>query len=338
MKQNKLLAFLVCAVMAVSVLSGCSAKKEKETVKINLCEVTHSVFYAPQYVAIEKGFFAEEGIEVELTNGQGADKVMSAVLSDNADIGFAGPEASIYVYNEGKEDFTKVFAQVTKCDGSFLVSREEIKDFNWSGLKGKHILPGRKGGVPYMAFEYAMRKNGIDPYADLNMDNSIQFGLMAGAFAAGTGDFVTLFEPTASTMVKEGKGHIVASVGKEAGDMPYTAYFAKSSYIKKNKDVIQRFTNAVAKGQKWVAEHTAEQIADAIKNSFPDTDKDILVSSIARYKEIGAFSETPFMTQESFDLLQTVMTSAGELKKNAPFEKIVDNSFAQAVSKSGALK
>lgn len=337
MKRKKLLALVVCAAMAAGAFSGCAGKKE-ETVKVKVCEVTHSVFYAPQYVAIEKGFFADQGIEIELTNGQGADKVMSAVLSDNADIGFAGPEASIYVYNEGKEDFTKIFAQITKCDGSFLVSREEIKDFKWSDLKGKHILPGRKGGVPYMALEYAMRKNGIDPYADLNMDNSIQFGLMAGAFAAGTGDFVTLFEPTASTMVKEGKGHIVASVGKEAGNMPYTAYFAKGSYIEKNKDIIQRFANAVAKGQKWVSEHTAQEIADAIKGSFPDTDIEILVSAIARYKEIGAFSETPVMSQESFDLLQTVITSAGELKKNAPFEKVVDNTFANQAAKNSTDK
>lgn len=331
MKFKKLLAFGVCTLMIFALFAGCGGNKQ--AVKVKLCEVTHSVFYAPQYIAIEKGFFEEVGIEIELTNGQGADKVMSAVLSGNADIGFAGPEASIYVYNEGKDDYTKVFAQATKCDGSFLVSREDITDFKWSSLKGTHVLPGRKGGVPYMALEYAIRQNGLDPYADLNLDNSIQFGLMAGAFAAGTGDFVTLFEPTASALVKEGKGYIVASVGKEAGDMPYTAYFAKSSYIDKNKDLIQRFTNAVAKGQRWVAEHTPKQIAAELKGSFPDTDEDILTSAIARYKEIGAYSETPVMTKESFELLQTVMTSAGELKQTAPFDKIVDNSFAEKAIK-----
>lgn len=327
MKMKKIVALFVAIVLCTAVLAGCGAKPE--TVKLKVCEVTHSIFYAPQYVALEKGFFADEGLEIELTNGQGADKVMAAVLSDSVDIGFAGPESSIYVFNEGKEDFTQVFAQVTKCDGSFLMSREKTDKFDWSQLKGKHILPGRKGGVPYMALQYAMRQNGIDPDKDLLMDNSIQFGLMAGAFASGTGDYVTLFEPTASTFEKEGKGYIVKSVGEAAGDMPYTAYFAKKSYIENNKDTITKFVKAVAKGQKWVKDHTAEEIAAAVKNSFPDTDMDILTKAIARYKEIGAYSETPVLTQESFDLLQTVMTTAGELKKSAPYDKIVNNSFAK---------
>ncbi|MEG0395698.1 MAG: ABC transporter substrate-binding protein, partial [Oscillospiraceae bacterium] len=217
------------------IFAGCGGKQSAD--KVRVCEVTHSIFYAPQYVAIAKGFFADENIDIELSNGQGADKVMSAVLSDNIDIGFAGPEASIYVYNEGKEDYTQVFAQMTRCDGSFLMSREKEPDFSWESLAGKHILPGRKGGVPYMALEYAMRKNGIDPAQDLTMDNSIQFALMAGAFAGGTGDYVTLFEPTASSMEKEGKGYIVASVGEAAGEMPYTAYFAKKSYIESHKNL-----------------------------------------------------------------------------------------------------
>ena len=326
-KAKRLVAAMLAVGLAAACFAGCGAKKQADTVRV--CEVTHSIFYAPQYVAIAKGFFAEENINIELSNGQGADKVMSAVLSDNMDIGFAGPEASIYVYNEGKEDYTQIFAQMTKCDGSFLVSREKDPAFDWKKLAGKHILPGRKGGVPYMALEYAMRKNGLDPAKDLTMDNSIQFALMAGAFTGGTGDYVTLFEPTASTLKKEGKGYIVASVGEEAGEMPYTAYFAKKSYIEKNKDLIKRFVKAVAKGQKWVKEHSAEEIAAAVKEQFPDTDPAILTSAIARYKAIGAYSETPVMTKESFDLLQTVMTDAGELKATAPFEKIVDNSFAK---------
>lgn len=328
MKKKILALALVCA-LCVAAFTGCAAKKD--TVKLKVCEVTHSIFYAPQYVALAKGFFADEGLEIELSNGQGADKVMSAVLSGNVDIGFAGPEASIYVYNEGKEDYTQIFAQVTNCDGSFLVSREKPDKFDWSQLKGKTVLPGRKGGVPYMALEYAMRKNGLDPSTDLTLDNSIQFALMAGAFASGTGDYVTLFEPTASAIEKEGKGYIVASVGEFAGEMPYTAYFANKSYIEENKDTISRFVKAVAKGQKWVKEHTAQQVAQAVTDSFPDTDIEILTSSIQRYKDIGAYSETPVMAKESFELLQTVMTSAGELKKSAPFEKIVDNSFAEKV-------
>lgn len=318
------------AVLAMAILAlpavGCS---KKELDKVRVCEVTHSIFYAPQYVSITKGFFAEENIEIELSNGQGADKVMSAVLSDNVDIGFAGPEACIYVYNEGKEDYAKVFAQVTKCDGSFLVAREKDDNFTWDKLKGKTILPGRKGGVPYMAFEYAIRKNGLDPAKDLILDNSIQFALMTGAFTAGTGDYMTSFEPTASSLEKEGRGYIVASVGEAAGEMPYTAYFAKSSYIEKNKDLISRYVSAVSKGQKWVSEHSAMEIAECIKDQFPDTDVQLLASSVERYKEIGAFCETPAMSKESFDLLQEVMTEAGELKNTAPFEKLVDNSFVK---------
>jgi|GEM_PF-38412 len=314
--MKKGLALLLCVCLALTALAGCSGKT-KEMQKVTVCEVTHSIFYAPQYVALAKGFFADEGLDVELSNGGGADKVMSAVLSGNVDIGFAGPEASIYVYNEGKEDYTEVFAQVTKCDGSFLVGREKDASFTWDKLAGKHILPGRKGGVPYMAFEYAIRKNGMDPASDLLLDNSIQFDNMTGAFLGGTGDYVTMFEPTASSVEAEGKGYIVAAVGEEAGEMPYTAYFAKKSFIEKNADMIQRFTNAVYKGQKWVAEHSAAEIAEVVKDSFPDTDIALLTSAVQRYKDIGAYSTDPVLTQESFDLLQTVMTAAGELEKTA---------------------
>ncbi|MEG0616269.1 MAG: ABC transporter substrate-binding protein [Oscillospiraceae bacterium] len=323
---KRVFAIVLCAALVALLAVSCT---DKSADKVRVCEVTHSIFYAPQYVALAKGFFTEENIEVELSNGQGADKVMSAVLSDNVDIGFAGPEACVYVYNEGKEDYAKVFAQMTKCDGSFLVAREKDDAFTWDKLKGKHILPGRKGGVPYMALEYAMKKNGLDPSKDLLMDNSIQFALMAGAFAAGTGDYVTLFEPTASSMEKEGRGYIVASVGEKAGEMPYTAYFAKQSYIDKNKDIIKRFVKAVAKGQEWVAKHEASEIAECVKDSFPDSDINVLTSAVKRYKDIGAYSTTPEMSRESFELLQEVMTKAGELEKTAPFEKIVDNSFVK---------
>ncbi len=272
---------------------------------------------------------------MELSNGGGADKVMSAVLSGSVDIGFAGPEASIYVYNEGKEDYTEVFAQMTRCDGSFLVGREKAEDFTWASLAGSHILPGRKGGVPYMAFEYALRKNGLDPAADVLLDNSVQFDNMTGAFLGGTGDYVTMFEPTASSVEAEGKGYIVASVGEEAGEMPYTAYFAKKSFIAENADLIQRFTNAIYKGQQWVAQHSAEEIAEAVKDSFPDTDPALLVSAIQRYKDIGAYSTDPVLTKESFDLLQTVMTEAGELTQTAPHDKIVNNTFAEKAAANG---
>ena len=231
----------------ISIVAGCSEKSEVTKVRLN--EVTHSVFYAPQYVAINKGFFKEEGIEIELSVGQGADKVMTAVISGSVDIGFAGPEAAIYVYNEGREDYAEVFAQLTQCDGSFLVGREPAEDFEWSDLEGSVVLPGRKGGVPYMTLEYVLKQKGLIPGENLTFDDSIQFALMAGSFTSGHGDFVTIFEPTASMIEKEGKGYIVASIGAESGEIPYTAYFASRSYIKDNKETVQKFVNALYKAQ-----------------------------------------------------------------------------------------
>jgi NitT/TauT family transport system substrate-binding protein len=303
--------------------------KKTDTTKVRLSEVTHSVFYAPQYVAINKGFFKEEGIEIELTTGQGADKVMTAVISGSVDIGFAGPEAAIYVYNEGRENYAEVFAQLTQCDGSFLVGREPAENFDWSDLEGSLVIPGRKGGVPYMTLEYVLKQKGLIPGENLTFDDSIQFALMAGAFTSGHGDFVTIFEPTASMIEKEGKGYIVASIGAESGEIPYTAYFASKSYIEKNKDIIQKFVNALYKAQLWVAEHSAKEIAEAVSESFPDTELDILESAIARYKEIGAYAPNPVMKEEAFEMLQTVMTEAGELENKAPYDKVVNNTFAE---------
>lgn len=328
-KRIKFIAAALSVVMVLTLFAGCAKKNAKE--KVTVCEVTHSIFYAPQYAAINLGFFEEEGIEIELSNGQGADKVMSAVLSNNIDIGFAGPEASIYVYNEGKDDYTQVFAQLTQRDGSFLVAREPDPNFTWDKLREKVVIPGRKGGVPYMALEYVIRKHNLDPYKDVTLDNSIQFALMAGAFTSGTGDYVTLFEPTASMLEAEGKGYIVSSIGKECGELPYTAYFAKKSYIEKNAHLIERFTRAIYKGQQWVAKHSAEEIAKVVAPSFPDTDVKLLTTVIQRYKEIEVWSSTPVLTAESFDLLQKVMTEAGELAKTAPHDKIVNNSFAEKV-------
>ena len=309
-------------------LVGCG-KKDTGLTKVRVCEVTHSIFYAPQYAAIALGFFEEEGIEIELSNGQGADAVMAAVLSGNIDIGFAGPEASIYVYNEGKKDYTQVFAQITQRDGSFLIAREPDDDFTWDKVKGKTILPGRKGGVPYMALEYVLRQNGIDPYADTTLDNSVQFSMMTAAFTGGTGDYVTAFEPTASMLQQEGKGYIVASVGEASGDIPYTAYFAKKSFIDKNSDLVQRFTNAVYKGQQWVATHTDAEVAKTVAEFFPDTSLDLLTASVASYRAIDAWNTDPVMSEDSFNRLQTVMTQAGELTKTADYDKVVNNTFAK---------
>ena len=322
-------ALLMAALLTVAGCVGC--KQEGGLDKVRVCEVTHSIFYAPQYAAVALGFFEEEGIEIELSNGQGADAVMAAVLSGNIDVGFAGPEASIYVYNEGKQDYTQVFAQVTRRDGSFLIAREPADDFSWQDLRGKKVLPGRKGGVPYMALEYVLRQNGIDPYTDTLLDNSVQFSMMTAAFTGGTGDYVTAFEPTASMLQQEGKGYIVASVGEAAGDIPYTAYFAKKSYIEKNADLIQRFTNAVYKGQQWVATHTDAEVAEAVKEFFADTSLELLTASVASYRAIDAWNTDPVMSEESFNRLQTVMTEAGELTKTADFNAVVNNTFAQRV-------
>lgn len=268
------------------------------------------------------------GIEIELTTGQGADQVMTTVLAGQCDIGFAGPEASIYVYNEGKEDYTQVFAQLTKRDGSFLVSREDRPDFKWTDLKGTTVIPGRKGGVPYMTFEYVLKQNGLNPETDLVLDDSIKFDLMAGAFSGGNADFVTLFEPTASQVESAGKGYVVASVGEAAGEIPYTAYFAKKSYMEENSDLIQRFVNAIYKGQQWVKNNSAEDVAKAIQQFFPDTDLEVLTEVMQKYKDIDAWNETPYLSEDSFERLQTVMTEAGELEEKVPYEKIVNNDYA----------
>jgi len=334
--KRKIIIGVVILILVAIVVGVVIIKNNKQTTNngntlIKMNEVTRSVFYAPQYVAINNGYFLENGIEIELTTGQGADAVMTSVLSGEAQIGFAGPEASIYVYNEGKEDYTQVFAQLTKRDGSFLVSKEKIENFTWKDLKGKTVIPGRKGGVPYMTLEYVIKENGLTPGKDLTLDDSIKFDLMASAFTSGDADFVTLFEPTASNVQNIGKGYVVASVGKEAGEIPYTAYFAKKSYIEKNETTIQNFTSAIYKGQKWVKEHTAKEIAEVIKDFFPDTDIELLATAVQSYKDIDAWNETPVLKQESFDKLQDVMSLAGELTQKAPFDKIVNNKYAENI-------
>ena len=337
--KKYLIIVLVIIIVAAGIATYILLNKNTETAglqKIHVNEVTRSVFYAPQYVAISKGYFTEEGLEIELTTGQGADKVMTAVLANQSDIGFAGPEASIYVYNEGKEDYTQVFAQMTQKDGSFLVSKEKTDNFSWQDLKGKTVIPGRKGGVPYMTFEYVLKQNGLDPKKDLVLDDSIKFDLMAGAFAGGNAEYVTLFEPTASATEKAGKGYIVASVGEASGEIPYTAYFAKKSYIEKNPNIIQGFTNAIYKGEQWVKSHSAKEIAEAIVDFFPDTDLTMLEAALQSYIDIDAWRDNPVLKQESFALLQKVMKEAGELEKEADYGKVVNNSFAEkAIQKLG---
>ena len=317
---------LISAIIIINI--GNTSKDEKENLKeISVSEVTRSVFYAPQYVAIAGGYFEEEGLKINLTTGQGSDNVMTGVLSNQIDIGFAGPETCVYVYNEGKEDYAQVFAQVTQTDGSFLVSSKKNDNFKWSDLKGKTVIPGRKGGMPYMSLLYVLKKNGINPSKDLKLDDSIDFDLMASAFSTGKADFVTLFEPTTSQIISSGKGYMVTSIGKELGKVPYTAYFAKKSYIEKNTDVIQKFTNAIYKGEQYVKNHTSKEIAELIKEFFPDSDIKVLESAIESYRKINAWKDTPYMEEADFKLLQDVIHDAGELNKYAPYENVVNNAY-----------
>ena len=285
-------------------------------------------------MALSQGFFEEEGLDIELTNGGGADKVMTAVLTGQADVGLAGPEACIYVHNQKKEDAPVIFAQHTKRDGSFLVGRE-AGDFSWEDLRGCTVLGGRKGGVPEMTLEYVLRQNGLEPGVDVTVDTTVQFNMMAGAFTGGTGDYTTLFEPTATEVELAGKGYVLCSIGQESGEIPYTAYFAAASYLKENADVIQRFTRAVARGQSWVQEHTAEEIAAAIAPQFPDSDLAVLTAVTQRHLDIDAWNAVPRMEQAALERLETVMEGAGELTREqwVDYGAIVDNSFADAAMK-----
>ena len=325
------LIIIVIGIVAFSVKNDKKEDEELQTIQLN--EVTRSVFYAPQYVAISNGFFEEEGLKLEITTGQGADKVMTAILAGQSDIGLCGPEAAIYVYNEGKEDYIEVFGQLTQKDGSFLVSKEDTDNFSWQDLKGKTVIPGRKGGVPYMTLEYVLKQNGINPQTDLVLDDSIKFDLMAGAFTGGEAEYVTLFEPTASMTEDAGKGYVVASVGEAAGEVPYTAYCAKKSYIANNEDIIQGFTNAIYKGEQWVKEHSAREVAEAIQEFFPDTTIESLETSVEKYKEIDAWKDNPILEEEAFDKLQLIMTEAGELDQKAPYDKIVNNKYAEEATR-----
>ena len=332
--MKKIITIIVCILLvAVVIAVGFIATRPQKndtaikTLKVN--EVTRSVFYAPQYVAIANGFFEEEGLKIELTTGQGADNVMTAVLAGQCDIGFCGPEASIYVYNEGKEDYVEVFAQLTKRDGSFLVSKNKTENFSWQDLKGKTVIPGRKGGVPYMTFEYVLKQNGLNPETDLVLDDSIKFDLMAGAFAGGNAEYVTLFEPTASMTEAEGKGYVVASVGEASGEVPYTAYCAKKSYIQKHPDVIQRFTNATQKGLDYVNTHSSAEIAAIIAPQFKETDIATITAIVERYKSQDTWKTSTVFTEDSFNLLQDILTQAGELKSPVPYNSLVTTEFSE---------
>lgn len=330
MNLKKITAVVMAMAVSLSLLTACGEKQpqDKELVKLTVSEVTHSIFYAPMYAAINNGYFEDAGIEIELINAGGADKVMTALLTGGADIGFAGPEAVIYVAAQGKEDYPKVFAQLTACDGSFLIGRQPVEDFDWQSLRGSTILPGRKGGIPYMTLEYCLNQNGMEVGKDVFFDDSISFNAMTGAFVAGTGDYVTVFEPGATDLELQGKGYILASVGEEGGRVPYTTYFANSRLLANNSGVVQRFTDAIYKGQQFVLNNDASTVAQAISPSFADTDMTVITQVVQRYKDIGAFSESGIMHKEDFDRLCAILTNAGELNTAVNYEDIVDNSFA----------
>jgi len=335
-KGFKIISFILLLTITLSIIiTGCQKKEELR--KIRLVEVTHSLFYTPQYVAIGLGFFEEEGLEIELIDGKGADKVMAALLSKDADIGFMGPEASIYVYNEGKEDYAINFAQLTQRDGSFLVAREPDPNFTWDKLKGKEVLGGRKGGVPYMTLEYVVKKHGLTPGVDVNLRTDVQFDVLAGAFVGGEGDYVTLFEPVASSLEKEGKGYVVASIGVEGGYIPYTCYSALKSTIEKDPELMQSFTNALYKGMLWVQNHSTEEVAEVVKPFFPDVEDDVLISLINRYKNQDSWKPDPIISKEGLNHLMDIMEMAGELTERPEYDKIVITKFAEEAMKKVKL-
>ncbi|MBM6750369.1 ABC transporter substrate-binding protein [Mediterraneibacter glycyrrhizinilyticus] len=348
--KKRLLASLLSAVLGLSLLAGCSGgqdnnggsasdnraaetetaenEEEPELTKITLNEVAHSIFYAPMYVAIEEDYFTDEGIELDLVCGFGADKTMTAVISGEADIGFMGSEASIYTYNEGATDYVVNFAQLTQRAGNFLVAREEMPDFTWDDIKGSLVLGGRKGGMPEMVFEYILKENGIDPETDLEINQNIDFGSTAAAFSEGQGDFTVEFEPGATSLESEGKGYVVASLGEDSGYVPYTAFSAKKSYINENPDIIQGFTNVLQKGMDYVQTHTPEEIAKVIEPQFPETDLDTITTIVTRYYDQDTWKSNLIFEQSSFDLLQDILESAGELEQRAPYEDLVTTTFA----------
>ena len=326
----KMSSSILFATVLIIGLSGCQSNPQTQrTEKIRLAEVTRSVFYAPQYVALEKGFFQKEGLDVQLKTTWGGDKTMTALLSGGTDIGLVGSETSIYVYTRGSNNPVINFAQLTQTDGTFLISRKKTENFTWDQLKGSHFLGQRKGGMPQMVGEYVLKKHGIDPRKDLRLIQNVDYANITNAFASGTGDYVQLFEPQASVFEKEGKGHIVASFGKESGHVPYTSYMATKRYMESHKSAIDKFTRSIYKAQQWVASHDSKEIAKAIHPYFHDTDTNILAAAIDRYKKQGTYAADPTLDQKEWNHLQSIMKEAGELPKEVDYKTLVNTSFAE---------
>ena len=323
---------LLAGFLACAALCGCGKETSGRT-PVTLYEVAHSIFSAAQSVAIELGYFQEEGIDLTLVNGAGADKVMTAMLAGDADIGFMGSEASIYTYVQGAEDYAVNFAQLTQRAGNFLVARQPDPDFTWQKLKGSRVLGGRAGGMPQMVFEYILKKNGIDPKTDLTMDQSIQFGLTAAAFTSDQSDYTVEFEPFATGLELEGNGYVVASLGTDSGYVPYTAYCAKKSYLAMHPDLIQRFTSALQKGMDYVNSHTAEEIAKTIQPQFSETPLENITKIVKRYQDQDTWKENLIFERSSFELLENILEEAGELQTRVPYENLVTTEFAERAVK-----
>ena len=337
---RKFLGLTLCAALITAMAAGCGSKKESSqgssssaTVKVTLNEVAHSIFYAPMYVAIEEGYFEEEGIHLTLVTGFGADKTMTAVLTGEADIGFMGSESTIYTYAGGTADYVINFAQLTQRAGNFLVSREPIDDFHWDMLKGKDVLGGRAGGMPEMVFEYILKKNNIDPKTDLSIDQSIDFGSTAAAFSGGQGDFTVEFEPHATSLEAKGDGYVVASLGEDSGYVPYTAFSAKKSFIETHPDVIQSFTNALQKGMDYVNSHSPEEIAKVISPQFEGTPVETITAIVTRYYDQDTWKENLIFEEDAFTLLQNILEEAGELPARVPYDDLVTTDFAKEAVK-----
>ncbi|MCI9147806.1 MAG: ABC transporter substrate-binding protein [Hungatella sp.] len=332
--MKKTCAFILAAALSLSALSGCQSRPPlQKLTPVTLNEVAHSIFYAPQYAAIELGYFEEEGIDLTLVNGAGADKVMTALVSGDADIGFMGSEASIYTYAGGAQDFAVNFAQLTQRAGNFLVARQPIENFNWEMVRGTKVLGGRAGGMPQMVFEYILKKNGIDPKADLSIDQSISFGLTAAAFTSSDAQFTVEFEPFATGLELEGSGYVVASLGTDSGYVPYTAYSAKKSYIEANPEIIQKFTNAIQKGIDYVNSHSAQEIAETIHPQFKETPLENITKIVERYKQQDTWKEDTVFEKDSFDLLQNILEEAGELPARVPYEDLVTVEFSKKAAR-----
>lgn len=337
--KKKLLSLFLTTLCTISLLTGCGSGKDKETssssenTPVTLNEVAHSIFYSPLYVAIEEGYFADEGIDLTLVTGFGADKTMTALLTGEADIGFMGSESTIYTYAGGSTDYAVNFAQLTQRAGNFLVAREPIEDFDWSMLIGKNVLGGRAGGMPEMVFEYILKKNNIEPSADLSIDQSIDFGSTAAAFSGGQGDFTVEFEPHATSLEAKGDGYVVASLGEDSGYVPYTAFSAKKSYIEANPEIIQSFTNALQKGMDYVQSHSAKEIAAVIHPQFDGTDLDTITTIVERYAAQDTWKSDLIFEEKSFTLLQNILEEAGELENRVPYEDLVDITFATKAAK-----